>query len=360
MSASSEHRAEKTEMTGQLQGLNQLRFLAALLVFTQHSLSCCHLDEWIDVAGFRIGRIGTALFFLLGGFLSASTRRKPLSWIKDRLIALFPSYWVVTIVGFILAAVTATKTFDGWQVLSQLAGMGYFTHGDHIVNVATWFISPLLLMYAAVVVARLISVKMMTPVLIAGMIVEAFLIEPEFSSVRCHAVTFFMAFFVASAGLQYRNMAALLMTISMITLSAFQPEFRYGAIASAMLFVAFQVEQEVRLCNLFSKFAYEWFLVHGLCLAIVSHLTPSPPLIIVGGAVASIISALLLQKFVRWGKSIRIVNSDERLSDSSRSSAKRNTQKTDTGLKGTRSETERPSRVLTNQNACNQTASLEV
>jgi len=282
-----------------LQGLNQLRFLAAVLVFSQHSLSSSHADDWIDIAGIRIGRIGTAIFFLLSGFLSATTTRKPLTWLKDRLVLLFPSYWLVTIAGFLMAAVTATKSFDGWQVLSQLAGTGYFTHGDHIVNIATWFISPLLLLYAAVTTIRLTSVRIVAPLMIVGLLAVTLADPPDGATIHCHAVTFFMAFAAASAGPRFRTGAVAAMAASLLLLTAFQPEFRYGALASLLLLPALKVQRTVRFCNLFSGIAYEWFLVHGLCLAIVSHFTESPVLILAVGAVLSVVSAICLKSVVR-------------------------------------------------------------
>lgn len=282
-----------------IEGLNQIRFLAALLVFTQHSLSSCHLDDMIDVAGFRIGRIGTAIFFLLSGFLSASTTREPLTWFKDRLCMLFPAYWIVTLTGFFLAAVTGTKTFDAWQVVSQLAGTGYFTHGDHIVNLATWFMSPLLLLYAATAVARLVSTRLLIPVMAGACVFAAVNTQSEYSTVRCHMATFFLAFAVANVRSQHRLSAAILMAGAMLTFTAFDSEFRYGTVATVLLIPALQVQRRVAVCNWFTGFAYEWFLVHGLCLAAVNHLTSNVIVIVAGSGLLSIVCSIGLKHGVR-------------------------------------------------------------
>lgn len=289
----------KTLPPSHIQGLNQLRFLAAMLVFTQHSLSSSQLDAWIDIGGWRIGRIGTALFFLLSGFLSAKTTRKPLKWLRDRVIVLFPPFWIVTIVGFLLAGATATKSFDTWQVVSQLSGTGYFTHGDHIVNVATWFMSPLILLYIAATLARLISLRTIVPILTVGLGIAALTQTPEGATVYCHAATFFMAFAVALVRQDRSRIAAVTMAGVMISLACFQSEFRYGALASLLLLLALQVQREIPLCNRFSKIAYEWFLVHGLCLSSISHVTASPPIIVLTGAGLSIFAASALQRSVR-------------------------------------------------------------
>jgi hypothetical protein len=296
---SHETHSGKVKKSGQLQGLNQLRFLAAGLVFTQHAISSSHADAWIDVAGFRIGRIGTAMFFLLSGFLAAATTRDPLTWLKSRIAVLFPPYWIVTIAGFILAGVTATKSFDVWQVVSQMAGTGYFTHGDHIVNVATWFVSPLLALYGVVTLIRLTSPRLALPLVIAATVASSLTIASDFAALHCHCVTFFMAFAVASIPDRNRTTAAACMAVSLLTLCLFQPEFRYGTLASCLLVPALHVRKEIRACNWFSSIAYEWFLVHGLCLAIVSHLTQLPTVIFVVGAILSVIGAMVLKNLVQ-------------------------------------------------------------
>jgi hypothetical protein len=212
---------------------------------------------------------------------------------------LFPPYWIVTVGGFILAGVTGMKSFDTWQVVSQMAGTGYFTHGDHIVNIASWFMSPLLLLYLAVTVTRLVSVRVMAFVLIAGLATAACLKTPEFATLRCHGATFFLAFAVGACPRENRMSAAGGMLAVMMLLCIAQPEFRYGAIASLLLVAALPVRRQVLLCNRFAKISYEWFLVHGLCLAAICHLTSSRPLIVLGGMVLSITAAIILQRTTR-------------------------------------------------------------
>lgn len=281
-----------------------MRFLAAMLVFTQHAISNSHADHLIDVAGFRIGRIGTAVFFLLSGFLAAASTREPLIWLKSRAALLFPAYWLVTIAGFILAGITATKSFDVWQVVSQMAGTGYFTHGDHLVNIATWFMSPLLALYGAVTLIRLtsprvISLHLTLPLVIAASVGTSLTIATDFAALHCHCVTFFMAFAVASIAERNRTVAAACMAGSLLTLCLFQPEFRYGAVASCLLVPALQIKKEIRICNWFSSIAYEWFLVHGLCLALMDHLTQMSSVIVLAGAALSIIGAMALKSLVQ-------------------------------------------------------------
>lgn len=281
-----------------LAGLNHLRLLAAILVFAQHAVSNCHHDELIDIGGLRIGRIGTATFFLLSGFLSASSSRSPLVWLRDRLVFLFPAYWIVTIVGFTMAWVTATKSFDVWQVLSQLAGTGYFTHHAHLVNIATWFMSPLLLLYGLTTVSRLLNPRVVTPLLIVSAAVLASGSAPEDATLLCHGVTYFLAGLVATVNPASRSRAVIGMGALMGLMSVVQPEFRYGTIASGLLFMALPVRRASRVSTVFGKFAYEWFLVHGLGLAIVSHLTSHSAVVVVGGGLLSVTGAVLLKRLV--------------------------------------------------------------
>jgi peptidoglycan/LPS O-acetylase OafA/YrhL len=283
-----------------LPGLDLLRLLAAILVFSQHAASNCHHDELIDIGGVRIGRIGTALFFLLSGFLSASTSRPPLTWLRDRLVFLFPPYWIVTAVGFLMAWATATKEFGPGQVISQFAGTGYLTHGSHIVNISTWFMSPLLLMYAGATVCRMGSTRWTLPVLTAALVLMALIRTTDAATLFCHGVTYFLAFGLASLPAPRRRHAAVFMCIALAVAALFQTEFRYGAMASLLFVLALPVRSEWRPAQRFTGVAYEWFLVHGLSLAIVSHLTSSYVMIVLAGALLSVVSALTLKQMVKW------------------------------------------------------------
>jgi len=274
--------------------------MAAALVFLQHTLSGCQLDDWIDVAGFRIGRIGTALFFLLAGLLAASSNRAPLNWFRNRLSTLFPTFWVVTIIGFCFAAVTGYKDFDTWQVFCQMTAVGYFTHDEHMVNVATWFMSPLLLLYLAATVSRMTRPRLLPCVLAAMFAGAALSAASEPPVVACHTVTFLFAWLVGRCSADRQQQSAALASVVLSLLCLFQPEFRYGAVAMTALTFALPVQARIPLTRGFGRIAYEWFLVHGLCINAVAFTSDNPLLMIPVAAGASVVGASALKRLVQW------------------------------------------------------------
>lgn len=281
-------------------GLDVLRVLAAVLVFAQHLLSCAHYDSWIDVAGFRMGRIGTAIFFLLAGFLAASSSRSALVWFRDRLNMLLPPFWLMTIAGFLLALISGEKSFDGWQVICQMSGAGYFTHGEKLINVATWFMSPLLLLYVVVLCGRLTSPKTMATAAIGAcgaVIVHA---RGDMITVECHAITFLIAFLAGQSAAGHQPRLALVTAVLMGGLTLVYPEFRYGSVAFALLSVALCQRRTVVAAQRFARVAYEWFLVHGLCISLVAHATTRLRILAPVSAVLSLLAAILLKKSVHW------------------------------------------------------------
>ena len=70
-----------------------------------------------------------------------------------------------------------------------------------------------------------------------------------------------------------------------------QPEFRYGAAASILLTVFMRIQSPSRIACSFSRIAYEWFLVHGICLSIAMRVTQSPVRLGLLGAILSLFVA---------------------------------------------------------------------
>lgn len=261
--------------SNRLPGLDILRCLAALLIFVQHTLSSCHYDTLIDVAGFRIGRIGTAVFFLLGGYLCARSSRKPAAWLKDRLVAIFPSYWIITAVGFGIAAVVRNKPFDTWQVVCQFAGVGYLTHGDRLINVATWFITPLLFFYGIAAILRLVNSRLANLSVVMAFVGLAAMSDSGYTTALCHGATFFAAFALSSLPASSKVMNVL-PAVCFAGLCFVQAEFRYAFVASLMLLPAIRLTRGIGLATRFTSIAYEWFLVHGIVLTGASRLFANP------------------------------------------------------------------------------------
>ncbi len=278
-----------------LHGLDLLRLLAAMLIFLQHTLSCSGHDEWIDFAGFRIGRIGTAIFFMLGGFLAATSRRPALDWLLDRLRSLLPTFWVVTGIGFVLAAIGGRKEFDTWQVVCQFSGLGYFTHGERLINIATWFMSPLLLLYVAVAVVKHKSCRWLSSVITLLLLVVATQKDENYATVYCHGVVFFLTYSACVYWPKLSQNMTPIIPLSLAVLSLIQPEFRYGAVASILLTVSMRIQSPLRIASSFSRIAYEWFLVHGICLSVAMRVTETPLILGLIGIVLSFFAAVGLK-----------------------------------------------------------------
>jgi hypothetical protein len=287
-------------LPGRRSGLDLLRFIAAAFVFLQHALNGCQLDDWIDLAGFSIGRIGTAIFFLLAGLLAASSTRTPLNWFRNRLSTLFPTFWVVTIIGFCVAGFSGVKVFDAWQILCQMLAVGYFTHGERMVNVAMWFMSPLLLLYVAVTVSRMAFPRALPVTLTIAFCGFAVVADPDLPVVSCHAVTFFFAYLIGHSGISRQRRFAAAATAVLVVLCLFQPEFRYGAVAMAALTIALPVQAHIPLTYGFGRIAYEWFLVHGLCINIAATVSHNLLFVIPVGVAGSVLTASGLKRFVAW------------------------------------------------------------
>ena len=82
-----------------------------------------------------MGQLGVAIFLGISALLGSTSRRPPVPWLVQRLRRLFPAYWLVMIVSFILAWATGYKTFTPGQVVSQMLGLGLLTHPGSLVNV---------------------------------------------------------------------------------------------------------------------------------------------------------------------------------------------------------------------------------
>lgn len=280
-------------------GLDLLRVLAAGLVFLQHALGTSGHADWIEIHGFRIGRFGTSAFFLLAGYLAAGSSRCPRAWFRGRLAAIFPAFWVVTGIGFGSAAATGFKPFDGWQVLSQMVGMGYFTHGERMINVPTWFISPLLVLYCVVLMLRQCAASPGWWVALVVSICLACCRHDHLGTVGCHAVTFFAAAIIAQQPHRIQQQWCLAAAVLMAVLISEQNDFLYGAVSLILLAAAVGFQIRWQLAERFTGFAYEWFLVHGICLLLVARLTTSLIVMAPVGMMLSVLAAVLLKRFVR-------------------------------------------------------------
>ncbi|MHC3822514.1 acyltransferase family protein [Pseudomonas sp. G3-19] len=83
-------------MSYNLQNLQSLRLIAALLVFVQHSVYFSGLATNTQITrflSFNFGDIGVFVFFVISGFVIAmQTDRKPLQFMLHRIFRIYPGY----------------------------------------------------------------------------------------------------------------------------------------------------------------------------------------------------------------------------------------------------------------------------
>jgi len=283
-----------------LAGFDLLRLVAAGTIFYQHACSLLGREDLVEVLGLRVGRVGTATFFALSGYLAATSSRSPESWLGRRLMKLFPAYWVVTALTFAATALTGYKQFDTIQVVCQLAGIGLYTHGEMLVGVSTWFVSALLVLYLiAYLGLRTEGLAVVVATLLLGVVA---VIDPagleSFTIVSTHGVTFLLAYTVGKSG-RPAGSRFLFWALVLAAGGMYWPQFRYGAVALGGLAVVTACTRDCGFGRWFATYSYEWFLVHGLCLHVVIALGADRlALLLPCAAVVSLASAVLLKGFV--------------------------------------------------------------
>ncbi len=253
-------------VAGRCAGFDAVRAAAAGLVFFQHGCSVLDLDHWPEVAGVRIGRIGTAAFFALSGYLAGASRREPDRWLRDRAARLIPAYWVVTALAFAAAAATGTKDFDPGQVAAQFAGVGMLTHPGRMVYGITWFVTPLLFLYllAALGMRR----PWVMPLAAGGLLFAGLSNAPMVATAAALSFAFPVGFVAARAG-RFRPTVLLAGAAVALLLCGMDPDLRYVALALPLLALATAWPAQWPSGAWFARYTWEWFLIHGLALHLV-------------------------------------------------------------------------------------------
>jgi exopolysaccharide production protein ExoZ len=280
-----------------LAGFDVARLLALVAVFYHHACSLMDRDDLQTVAGFRFGRIGTSLFFLLSGFLAVSATRTPEAALWKRLGRIYPAFWIATAMSFVAVGITAYKPFDAWQVVSQFAGTGLFTHPNSLIGVHTWFVSVLMFMYLVVsldgrrrgVAAPLVGAMLLAVHFGTGSVV--------LKATTTHGLLFLAGYSVGHLppGRQWLGFAAV--AAACAGLWPAEPAFRHGLVAAALLAVGRLWEGECRPARWFAGYVYEWFLLHGICLHASIHVFGRESwLFVVPAALGTLIAAILLRE----------------------------------------------------------------
>jgi peptidoglycan/LPS O-acetylase OafA/YrhL len=275
-----------------------LRAIGTALIFIQHALSLTDHDALSAVGGLRCGRMGTAIFFVIGGYLAAVSTRPPRAWLLQRLRTLLPAYWIVLALCFFGVWLTGYKSFDAWQVVCQFAGVGLFTHPDQLVNVTTWFVSALLVLYLVAYLARATSAAAVISLALVGMLAGG-VCWPDSRT----AWVWLGMLFLAGYSLPYFGLVrgAVGWTILLTIGAAIWPELRYGAAIVPLFAVACLWRQPWVPAQRVADFSYEWYLVHGPALHIAMRLTGGNfwPVLLVA-ALITLVGVVVLQQLVRY------------------------------------------------------------
>jgi peptidoglycan/LPS O-acetylase OafA/YrhL len=269
-----------------------------LLVLFQHQLAVLGMDCFTSFWGLNIGQMGVSIFLAISGILAIQTHRKPLAWLHARLLGIYPAFWIATLFGFVVAAASGYKRFTIVQFLSQLAGTGLFTHGMDLINVATWFVSLLLVLYLIVFAAKSfpfteISLFLIALVCLGG---SAYGAQPL---LLVHAATFLLA--AVSLGSKQIGKYWLLLSFGIITPFAFKSIYAaYPAISLGLCLLAFQLPSASAGIRFLSRYSYEFYLLHGIFLVGSHQIFSGAPWIGVPlGIISSLGGAVLLHHSVR-------------------------------------------------------------
>jgi peptidoglycan/LPS O-acetylase OafA/YrhL len=282
-----------------LAGLDALRVFALILVTWQHAASVLGFYAETQWHGISPGQTGVAIFCTISGFLAFRSRpENVLEWFKKRLLTVFPAYWIVTIAAFAMVMVAGSeKTITIWLFISQMLGLGFFTHGWELVNVVSWFLSLILLCYFLAALAwsssypnlfwsatfgvALVLVATRTEVDLSRHIM-AFALGALFSLLKTRTILMAMAFWLFVFGIMN------------------DPQLFYAGCSLLMLMVCIaRCQHQNNYIAKIAKYSYEYFLVHGICLAFASKFIENQAVSVVMAIIMAALVATSLQRLVR-------------------------------------------------------------
>lgn len=266
-----------------------------MLITWQHAASVLGYYEATQWQGISPGQIGVSVFCAISGFLAFYS--KPASiidWFAKRMIRIFPAYWLATIGAFALALIGSEKEITFWLFISQMLGIGYFTHGWNLINVVSWFISLLILCY----LLAAISLKNGWPRL-PLLIIFSFALLVCVSRTEVALSRHVMAFALAGI-LALPSSALFVFTISVVLLLCgltFDPQLFYAGFAISLLaWVRWVSFNDHVFVNRAANFSYEYFLIHGVCLVVAIRFFKDPWLGISLAVFVAMVGAVILNK----------------------------------------------------------------
>jgi peptidoglycan/LPS O-acetylase OafA/YrhL len=258
-------------------GLDTLRVFALLLVTLQHAASVHDAHSTIVWQGISLGQTGVGVFCAISGYLAFyGSSSNANNWLIRRLLVIFPSYWVITIIAFGLSLIFGTnKPITLGLFISQMFGLGYFTHGWHLINVVSWFVSLILLCYMISYIAKKSKYKNIILMTIASFTLVAVVTRTEVDLSR-HVLTF-----VAAALYGIHRNSALELTLPIVSVLFIaigvylDPQIFYSGFSLLLLTLSTKGWVfESFYIRIIAKYSYEYFLVHGICLVAAARFIP--------------------------------------------------------------------------------------
>lgn len=278
-----------------INGLDTLRIFALALVTWQHAASLLGAYSDTQWHGISPGQTGVGVFCTISGYLAFRTTHStsPNEWLKRRLHSIFPSYWLVTITAFMMVMIMGSnKPITIWLFISQMLGLGYFTHGWALVNVVSWFISLILLCYTLSFVAKRFSHSKAFWILIAILVAILVTTRTEVTLSR-HILAFALGALYSS---QQSKITFVPISFAMIALGiSIDHQLFYAGFSLFLLGLAVNGKiAEPQLFHYAAKYSYEYYLIHGICLVATTKFIFNPIISVSSAIAASFIAAIAL------------------------------------------------------------------
>jgi len=281
-------------------GFDWIRVLALLLVTVHHCLSLLDLQDWTRIAGMSMGSLGVSLFLALSGALIGNDNRPAFEWLVARLKKIYPAYWIATVFAFVATAVSGYKQVSFFQFLWQMSGIGLF-YSEDLINVATWFIGLLLMLYFSVFLARLTGYS--DWILQGFAIVSAVLVLLHCSSgFFGNCIAFYGGLLAFRSRVPWKSLVALATPTAV--LSGADGGFLCIATVWSLLAVSLAIRRVPQVIGWISKYSYEFYLCHGIflvgCLKLLGTGTLSWQSVfaLFVGILSASFAAVLIQKAV--------------------------------------------------------------
>lgn len=288
------------ELQGRIDGFDYLRCLGLVLVLFQHQLSVLGCERYTFILGVNLGQLGVSVFLAVSGVLAWQSNREPDAWLIARLKTVYPAYWIATFFGFVTAAASGYKKITFYQFFSQFAGTGLFTHGMDLVNVATWFVSLLLALYLVVYVAKKLRLNDLFMFLLGSILlfVSAFVSEYN-PMILVHAATFVFA--AVCVRNKHDKLWCFLCLVSLAFLFTKSKIAVYPIISISLCHLSLRLPSAPMLVKVSAKYAYEFYLLHGIFLVGAGQVFKQLPMVSVPlGILSSICGAVFLHHSILY------------------------------------------------------------